>query len=70
MLQSTAAPSAQQTPDSQLHRQPTPQSVEDAATKARAELNALLGRAKILDKEDNASACMDTVSRIRAMLGQ
>jgi len=70
MLQSTAAPSAQQTLDSQLHRQPTPQSVESAGTKARAELIVLFGRAKTQDGEDNASACMSTVSRIKAILSQ
>jgi len=70
MLQSTAAPSAQQTLDSQLHRQPTPQSVESAGTKARAELIVLFGQAKTQDGEDNASACMSTVSRIKAILSQ
>jgi len=70
ILQSTAAPRAQQTLDSQLHRQPTPQSVESAGTKARAELNALFGQAKTQDGENNASACMNTVSRIKAILSQ
>ena len=70
MLQSTALPTAQQTVGSQLHRQPTPQTVESASSKAKAELNALLGQAKTLDGEDNASACMNIVSRIRTMLGQ
>jgi hypothetical protein len=70
MLQSTALPTAQQTLDSQLHRQPTPQSVESANSTARAELNALFGQAKMLDGEDNASACTNIVSRIRTMLGQ
>src|SRR5690242_7747647 len=70
MLQSTAAPTAQQTVGSQLHRQPTPQSVESAGTKARAELNVLFGQAKAQDGDDNASACMSTVSRIKAISSQ
>ena len=70
MLQSTALPTAQQTVGSQLHRQPTPQAVESANSKAKAELNALLGQAKTQDGEGNASACMNIVSRIRTILGQ
>jgi hypothetical protein len=70
MLQSTALPSAQQTVGSQLHRQPTPQTVESANSKAKAELNELLGQAKTQDGQDNASACMNTVSRIKAILSQ
>ena len=67
---STTRPTTQQTVDSQLHRQPTPQSVENAATKARADIGALLARAKMLDEEGNASDCMNVVSRIRIALGQ
>jgi len=69
-MMSTTRPTAQQTVDSQLHRQPTPQSIANAATKARADVGALLVRAKMLDEEGNASDCMNIVSRIKSALGQ
>ena len=70
IAQSTTGPTTQQTVDSQLHRQPTPQSVEKGAGRARAEADALLVRAKALDREGNASGCMEIVARIRTALRQ
>jgi hypothetical protein len=70
MVQSPTGPTTQQTVDSQLHRQPTPQSVEKGAGRARAEADALLVRAKALDREGNASGCMEIVARIRTALRQ
>ena len=70
MVQSATGPTTQQTVDSQLHRQPTPQSVEKGAGRARAEADALLVRAKALDREGNAAACMEIAARIRTALRQ
>jgi hypothetical protein len=70
MGQSATAPTTQQSVDSQLHRQPTPQSVEKGASRARTEADALLVRAKVLDREGNASGCMEMVARIRTALRQ
>jgi hypothetical protein len=60
---------APQTVVAQLHHQPTPETVENAAEKGRAEVGALLARAKVLDAEGNAAECMNVVSRLKIQLG-
>jgi hypothetical protein len=69
MQQPKVSPLAQQAVVAQLHHQPTPQTVENAAGKARAEVNAQLARAKVLDAEGDASECMNGVSRLKILLG-
>jgi type IV secretory pathway VirJ component len=69
MQQPKVRPLAQQAVVAQLHHQPTPQSVENAAEKGRAEVGALLARAKVLDAEGSAAECMSVVSKLKIQLG-
>jgi type IV secretory pathway VirJ component len=68
MQQPKVRPLAQQAVVAQVHHQPTPQSVENAAEKGRAEVGALLARAKVFDAEGNAAECMNVVSRLKIQL--
>jgi hypothetical protein len=53
----------------QLHRQPTPQSVETALNDANAEGIAALNRAKKADAAGNAGECANALTETRQLYG-
>jgi len=55
-------PTARQLVGAQLHRQPTPQSVQRAEAAPNTELNDIVKRAKVLDAEGKIKECMDLVA--------
>jgi hypothetical protein len=69
MRQPKVSPSAQQAVVAQLHHQPTLQSIESAGEEARAEVEALLARAKLLDAEGKVAECMNIVSKLTILSG-
>lgn len=52
-----SGPTAPQSIEAQLHRQPTPETVRNAERKANAEAAAALQRARQADIDDNPAAC-------------
>jgi hypothetical protein len=58
-------PTAPQSIGAQLHHQPTPSSVEDALTKARAEARAALDRAREADARGDATACAKALTEAK-----
>jgi len=52
-----SGPTAPQSIEAQLHRQPTPETVRDAERKANADAAAALQRARQADTDGNAAAC-------------
>jgi len=62
-------PTAPQSIGAQLHHQPTPQAVESAESKARADAEAALDRARKADAEGNASACAKALKEARQLYG-
>jgi hypothetical protein len=52
-----SGPTAPQSIEAQLHRQPTPETVRNAERKANAEAAAALQRARQADTDDNPAAC-------------
>ncbi len=62
-------PSAPQTVDAQLHRQPTPGAVEHAETQANADADAALDRARKADKQGNANACREALRQAGLLYG-
>jgi hypothetical protein len=66
---SDIGPTGGQTMGAQLHRQPTPGSVERAEEGAKLKLNEALARARALDAEDNSVECLKAVEEIRRLIG-
>ncbi len=62
-------PSAPQSIGAQLHRQPTPQTVESAANRAKADAAAALDRARKADAENDAGACANALKEARQLYG-
>jgi hypothetical protein len=52
-----SGPTAPQSIEAQLHRQPTPETVRNAERKANADAAAALQRARQADTDDNPAAC-------------
>ena len=64
-----SGPTARQSIGAQLHHQPTPGSVESAISKARADAEAALDRARKADAEGDASACTKAVDEAKLIYG-
>jgi hypothetical protein len=62
-------PTAPQSVGAQLHHQPTPQSVDSADSRARADSTAALKRAREADAAGNAAACAKALNEARALYG-
>lgn len=63
------APTAPQSIAAQLHRQPTPQSVETALNEANADGIAALSRAKKADAAGNGGECANALTETRLLYG-
>jgi hypothetical protein len=66
---SVGSPSAPQSVFAQLHRQPTAQSVESALSRANADGEAAVERAKKADAAGNASECATAIVEAREFYG-
>jgi hypothetical protein len=64
-----AALSAPETVGAQLHRQPTPESVENATAGAEEKVELALAAARKLDSEGKDAACMATLADAAVPLG-
>ena len=64
-----SGPSAQQSIGTQLHRQPTPSSVESAEGVATREADDALARAKQADAMGNAADCNAALQKARELYG-
>jgi hypothetical protein len=62
-------PSAPQSVGAQLHHQPTPQSVNTAEMRAKADSSAALERARKADADGDTSACAKALSEAKALYG-
>jgi hypothetical protein len=62
-------PTGSQTIGAQLHRQPTPGSVERAEESAGSRLDAALARARTFDAQDNRAECLRAVEESRLLIG-
>jgi hypothetical protein len=62
-------PSAPQTVGAQLHRQPTPGSVESAQSNAIEDATGALGRARKADAAGDAIACAAAVGEAKRLYG-
>jgi hypothetical protein len=62
-------PSAPQSLGAQLHHQPTPDLVESAERKARADGQAALERARTADAQGNARACAKALTEAKELYG-
>jgi hypothetical protein len=62
-------PSAAQSIGAQLHRQPTPQSVESAESEARIGAEAALNRARKADAAGDVGTCERALEEARAFYG-
>jgi hypothetical protein len=65
----TVGPTATQTVGAQLHHQPTPRTVERAETKANADGEAALDRARKADAAGDASGCRSALVEARRLYG-
>jgi hypothetical protein len=65
----TAGPTAPQSVGAQLHHQPTPDSVEGAASKARADGSVALERARQADAAGDAAACKSALQEAKLIYG-
>jgi hypothetical protein len=65
----TVGPTAPQTVGAQLHHQPTPSTVEHAETKANADADTALDRARKADAAGNASGCKSALAEARRLYG-
>jgi hypothetical protein len=63
-------PSAPQSVAAQLHRQPTPTTVQSAAGRANADADAALDRARKADTENNADGCNEALREARRLYGE
>jgi hypothetical protein len=64
-----SGPSAPQSVGAQLHRQPTPGAVQHAESKANADADAALDRARKADSKGNADACDEALRQARHLYG-
>jgi hypothetical protein len=64
-----SGPTGVQTTGAQLHRQPTPGSVERAETLANTDAQEALARAKQADSNGNAADCNAALRRARELYG-
>src|SRR5438552_2358932 len=64
-----SGPTSQQSVGAQLHRQPTPGSVEHAERVANKDADEALARAKAADAQDNAADCNAAVRRAQELYG-
>jgi hypothetical protein len=62
-----AGPTATQTLGAQLHRQPTPESVDQAKVRARTSFEENLMRAQRLDAEGDSAGCTEALAAARRM---
>ena len=62
-------PSATQTVGAQLHHQPTPGAVQNAETKANADADAALDRARKADEQGDAASCQVALRQARLLYG-
>jgi hypothetical protein len=62
-----AGPTARQSIDAQLDRQPTPGSVARAEARAQTTFEAVLARAKRLDARGNRAGCTQALAAARRM---
>jgi hypothetical protein len=60
-------PTAPQSPGAQLHRQPTPETVQSAEHKANAVADAALERARKADADGNAPACAKALDEAKKL---
>jgi hypothetical protein len=63
-----AKPTASQSVDAQLHRQPTPRSVRQAGENAQLRFAAILARAKILNADGKTTECIQSVAEAKRLL--
>jgi predicted lipid-binding transport protein (Tim44 family) len=63
-------PSAPQSVAAQLHRQPTPTTVQSAAGRANAEADAAVDRARKSDAENDADGCNEALREARRLYGE
>ena len=63
-------PSAAQSVAAQLHRQPTPNTVQSAAGRANADADATLDRARKADAENDADGCNEALREARRLYGE
>jgi predicted lipid-binding transport protein (Tim44 family) len=63
-------PSAPQSVAAQLHRQPTPTTVQSAAGRANADADAALDRARKADAENDADGCNEALREARRLYGE
>jgi len=64
-----SGPTATQSLRAQLHHQPTPQSVERAASTAHADAEAALDRARKANAEGDIAACTKAVDEAKLIYG-
>ncbi len=64
-----AGPTADQSVGAQLHHQPTPGDVQSAESKANADADAALDRARKADEQGDASACQEALRQARLLYG-
>jgi hypothetical protein len=62
-------PTATQTVGAQLHRQPTPGEIQNAETKANADADAALDRARKADGKNDATGCREALRQARLLYG-
>jgi hypothetical protein len=64
------APSAPQSVAAQLHRQPTPDTVQSATGRANADADAALDRARKADAKNDADGCNEALREARRLYGE
>ena len=64
-----SGPTGLQSVGAQLHRQPTPGSVEQAEHMANADADAALDRAQMADAAGNADGCMEALREAKRLYG-
>jgi len=64
-----SGPTAPQSIEAQLHHQPTPGSVQIAESRARADADAALDRARKADAEGDARACTNALGEAKMLYG-
>jgi hypothetical protein len=62
-------PTATQTVGAQLHHQPTPGEIQNAETKANADADAALDRARKADGQNDAPGCREALRQARLLYG-
>lgn len=68
-LEGAGTPTAPQTLGAQLHRQPTPESVQSAESKANAAAAAALERARKADAAGDTAACIKALNEAKQIYG-